>query len=159
MLVDTWAMDSRKQFAFSFDNTFKQRADSVYALMGDKKEHYVMKYKLNSYSKAVENLIYPNTIWGILPTSFVFKMNIFVSPLFILIGVLGFLGFWVYFRTYWKGTMIYVSLMATLVFCLPLGMKVEGCYYFIQHGFLSHYCWLVSCFLFEKKIHVYDEKR
>ncbi|MBB4044033.1 glycosyltransferase family 39 protein [Bacteroides reticulotermitis] len=121
MLVDIWAMDSKKQFAFSFDNTFKQRADSVYALMGDKKEYYLMRYNFSSYCRAAENLIYPNSIWGILPTSVVFKINTFVSPLFILLGILGLLGFFAYFKAYWKGVMVYTSLMVTLVFLPSFG--------------------------------------
>lgn len=82
ILVDTWAMDSKEQFTLSFDKTFKQRADSNYSLMGDKKGDYITRYKLNSYYKAKENLIYPNSLWGISPTTFVFKLNNFVSPFF-----------------------------------------------------------------------------
>jgi len=121
MLVDTWAMDSKEQFALSFDKTFKQKADSIYSLMGDEKSSFIAKYKLNSYYKAIENLIYPNSLWGILPTVFVFKLNTFIAPLFFIIGILGFLGFLIYFRRYWKGLMVYISFIVTLVFLPSFG--------------------------------------
>lgn len=159
MLVDTWAMNSNKQFASSFDNTFKQRADSVYALMGNKTNYYVIRYRLNSYYRAIENLIYPNTVWGILPTSFVSKMNKLVSPLFILLGVLCFWGFWIYFRTYWKGTMIYVCFMITLVFLPSFGDEGRRLLLFYS-AWIPFSLLLVSniCFYFRRKIrHAYDK--
>lgn len=121
MLVDTWAMDSKEQFTLSFNKTFKQNADSIYSLMGDEKGYYITKYKLNSYYRALVNLIYPNSLWGILPTTFVFKLNTFVSLLFNIMGILGLLGFIMYFRIYWKGLMVYTSFLVTLVFLPSFG--------------------------------------
>lgn len=121
MLVDTWSMNGKEQFALSFNGTFKHRADSVYALLGDQREYYETKYKQNSYYKALENLIYPNTIWGILSISFVYKLNNVVAPLFVGFGILGFLGFLVYYRRYWKGLMVYTSFLVTIAFLPTFG--------------------------------------
>lgn len=158
MLADTWAMDGSKQFALSFNDTFKQRADSVYSLMGENKEYYIIRYKLNSYYRAMQNLIYPNNIWGILPTSFVFKLNKFVSPLFILIGAFGFLGFLVYFRTYWKGLMVYSSLMVTLIFLPSFGDEGRRLLLFYSVWIPFSLLLIGKIMLYLKKQFIYDEK-
>lgn len=152
MLVDTWAMDSKEQFALSFNETFKQQADSIYLLMGDQKKHYVIKYHLDSYRRAIGNLIYPNTVWGILPTSFVAKMNKVVSPLLSLMGILGFLGFIVFFRKYWKGLMVYSSLMVTLIFLPSFGD--EG-----RRLLLFYSVWIPFSLLLVTKMFFYLRKR
>lgn len=121
ILVNTWGLDSKDQFAFSFNKEFQLKTDSIYSLMGDKKQKYVNKYRIDSYKKTIENLLYPNTLWGISSTSFVREMNTFVSPIFYLMGVLGFIGFIFFFRTYWKGLMVYLSLIIMLCFVPSFG--------------------------------------
>lgn len=91
--------------------------------------------------------------------TFDFKMNKFVSPLFILLSVLGFWGFWIYFRTYWKGTMIYVCFMITLVFLPSFGDEGRRLLLFYS-AWIPFFLLLVSniCFYFRRKIrHAYDK--
>lgn len=119
ILVNTWSMSSRKQFALSFDGTFKYQADSIYALMGDKREYYKHKFQLYSYRRAVENSLYP-TGWGLL-NNFMFRFNDSLISIFLLLGGLGFLGFIIFFKKYWKGLMVYTSLMVTMIFLPSFG--------------------------------------
>lgn len=121
ILVNTWGMDSKDQFTFSFNKEFEQKTDSIYSLMGDMKQKYIKRYRINSYRKAMENLLYPNALWGISSTSFVRQLNTFVSPVFFLMGMLGFVGLIFFFKKYWKGLMVYLSFIIILCFVPSFG--------------------------------------